>query len=227
VQFTPQTRIADVLWALVSGREILERHGIDADQPEVTLEAAAAAAGAELEPLLTSLQGTYSLFHDHRSFPEEWVAATPVEIATVIRDVYHAQLRRLLPSMAKRLSFVMLECGSESPELYDIGRLFEQLDRELQQHWTGGENDLTPLLRGQRVDSRQLERMVERMEADHFKIARLVAEIRALTLDYPLRRYDCPTMTALYDEWREIEHLTMRSVFLEENKLVPLARDSL
>lgn len=226
MEFTPQTRIADVLWALVSGREILERHGIDIDQPDSTLGAAAAAAAADLDALLGSLRGTYNLFHDHRSFPEEWVAASPEEIATVIRDVYHAQLRRLLPSMGKRLSFVMLECGVDSPELYDIGMLFEQLNRELALHWEGGEDDLSPLLRGQRVEPGALEQMIQRMEADHLRIARLVAEIRALTIDYPLRRYDCPTMNALYDEWREIEHLTMRSIFLEENKLVPLAREN-
>jgi len=226
MEFSPTTRIADVLWSLVSGREILERHGVPIEPTDATLAEAAARTGANLDLLVDALRSTYSLFHDHRSFPEEWVAATPEEIATVINDVYHAQLRRLLPSMSRRLSFVILECGSECPELYDIGRLFEQLDQELSLHCRGGDEGVTRLLSGRRVDPTALERMVQKLEAAHLRIASLIAQIRALTLDYPLRRYDCPAMKDMYEEWREIEHLTLRAIFLEENKLVPLVRDS-
>lgn len=225
MKFTPDTRIVDVLWSLASGREILERHGLATEPEDSTLADACARAGADLDRLLDRLRSAYNLFHDHRSFPEEWVAATPVEIAAVINDVYHAQLRRLLPNMKRRLSFVILECGAECPELYDIGRLFERFDLELSLHCRAEGSDVAPLLSGRPVERTSLEAMVEKLEADHLRIARLIGQIRALTLDYPLRRYDCPTMNALYEEWREIEHLTLRAIFLEENKLVPLARE--
>ncbi|OPZ77790.1 MAG: hypothetical protein BWY79_01034 [Actinobacteria bacterium ADurb.Bin444] len=121
---------------------------------------------------------------------------------------------------------MILECGSECPELYDIGRLFEQLDQELSRHCRGGDEGVTRLLSGRRINQIALDRMVQKLEAAHLRIASLIAQIRALTLDYPLRRYDCPAMKDMYEEWREIEHLTLRAIFLEENKLVPLARDS-
>ena len=183
-------------------------------------------AGADVNALLASLRGAYSLLYNHRSFPEEWVATTPDEIATVIKDVYHAQIRRLLPALGHRLSFLVLKCGTESPELYDVGRLFEQLNRELSEHCMNEDKGLLPLLSRESVAPGRLEQVAAELEHDHLRIAALVAQIRALTLDYPLRRFDCPAMKALYDEWRDIEELTMRSIFLEENKLIPLAREN-
>lgn len=217
--------VSEIVAMFPGARQVLTRHGVSPAWDELSLKEAAERARADLDQLLADLARAWRLINDHRSFPAEWFAASPQELVQLINDVYHTELRHLLPAFGLHLAQAILVCGEVHPELYDVGRLFEEFRALLSAHCRAEDVTFAALLESGIVDRHRVEELVRSTRQEHARLRGLLGEMRALTLEYPLRPYDCSQINALYDEWREIERVTNRAIFLEENRLVPLLEE--
>lgn len=227
MEIIPESRTDEILERLPAARSIFRNHGIDPDLiAGLTLAEAASRSGRDVSHLIQSLRATYQMRNDPRAWPEEWSTGTPEEIIQVVEDLYHEALRRFLPQIGTRLSTLLREHGEEYPELFDVGRVFEQFCRQVEGHIEREATLIFPLLCSDCARGADTHPLLAGMKLDHGAITDTLKDMRSLTLDYPLRRTSDPDVAGLYEMWREAESLISRAMYLEENWLLPLAAET-
>jgi regulator of cell morphogenesis and NO signaling len=231
MNFTADTRVADIAAAEPATIKVLQQHGIDfCCGGQIPLADACARHGLDPEALLTELS-TARLDPDAPAARDD---ATLTELILHIQKRYHAPLRAELPRLAEMLSKVVRRHGDRLPEtLLPLQSTFERLQSELLSHMAKEDAVLFPAIVAAETALEHgvtaaepwawIEQPIDVMESEHASAGEALATMRELTRGYAPPEDACPTFRGLYYGLAELERDMQVHVHLENNILFPRA----
>jgi regulator of cell morphogenesis and NO signaling len=177
-------------------REACERAGLDPDAilAELDQEATRDAGGSSPERLPQS------------------------DLADHIESVYHAGLRRDLPTLIEAARKVERVHAGKPAVPAGLAAVLDEFLAEMESHMAKEERILFPMIRrGGRGETVYMP--VRMMEREHDSHAEQLANIRELTCDLQAPDHACATWRALYHGLETLEADLMRHIHLENNVL--------
>ena len=194
------------------------------------LAEACAEAGMPTEDVLEELREATST-----SLESDWSSRPIPELIGHIVGHYHHALRRDLPGLRELAAKVASRHGQTVPALIAVREIVDRLALELLSHLEKEEVVLFPTIlrladersRGEvGVAAGAVDGMVEAMETEHEQVGFMLAQLRALTVDFQPPANACNSFRGLYALLAELEAETEVHIHLENNVLFERA-DSL
>jgi regulator of cell morphogenesis and NO signaling len=190
-----------------------------------TLEEACAARGldpATVSVLVDTLGGDdpADVEPDHHDIGR----ATIGELCDHIVAAHHDLLRRELPHVSELVATVVRVHGPGHPELHDVGRVFDGLRAELEEHMAREEADLFPACRALDAGATIEDGLIEMLEHDHDATGDALASLRELCGGYHPGDALCGTHRALLQSLHALELDVHQHVHEENNVLFPRVR---
>lgn len=198
-----------------------------------TLAEACAAAGADAPTVSRRIEEAIAnAANDFDTDSAE--RKTPSELIDYILEKHHAfgwrEMQRLPPLMEK----VAGRHGADHPELLELQTAFQALCEDLNSHFRKEENVLFPFIktleasleRGLSVAAphfRTVKNPVRVMIEEHDAAGDFLRRMREIAADYKLPEGACPSYTALYAGFEDLERDLHRHIHLENNVLFPQA----
>jgi regulator of cell morphogenesis and NO signaling len=218
--------VADLVLEQPGRARIFERLGIDyCCGGRVTLEAACADRGLDLETVLGALVETPP---DDDGEPD-WTEASVRDLCAHIVDRHHAYLREELPPLRQLVDKVARAHGGSHPDLIDVRGTFVAAADELEQHMLREEHVLFPAcvaLEDGTADGfpfGSVENPIRMMVHEHEEVAAALARLRELTRAYEPPVDACNSYRAMLDRLSTLETDTHLHVHKENNILFPRA----
>lgn len=219
------TRVGDIAAKIPASIEVFERFGVDfccnGDRP---LAEALAGTGASARDILAEIERVAELEQEEERHYVDWIKEEPATLADHIVETHHAYLGREMPRVDRDLAKVISVHGPNHPELTELGRVYGQLQAELEDHLRKEEEQVFPRLRELGPDdapSPELLELLEQLEAEHDDAGSALHTIRGLTSNYQTPPDACSTFSTLYRELQALEADVHRHVHLENNVLIP------
>lgn len=189
-------------------REACETRGLDPDTVVQTLNAFAAAGGAEAD-------GT------------DWSRAGLAELCDHIGQTHHRYLAEELPRLGQLVNKVSRVHGGRHPHLHQVKEVFTELSEELLTHTQEEDANVFPLIReleaGAEPAPETVAALIEQMEADHDETGDALAMLRELTDGYTIPVDACGSYRAMLSGLEELERDTHQHIHKENNILFPRA----
>lgn len=216
---THQT-VADLVLEHSECAEVFQRHRIDfCCRGELSLEAAAAAAGVEVDPLRAELERAIAERRGAKP-ADPRALSTPALIAYIISK-HHEYLRQTLPFVRGLAAKVGRVHGGHNPRLPGLATDVETLAQTLITHLDEEEQVLFPALCARDLDQARVARSLAGMMDEHLEVGALLARIRAASEDYALPEWACNSYRTLFAELRQLESDVFTHVHLENHVLRP------
>lgn len=222
------TRVGDIAAKIPASIEVFERFGVDfccnGDRP---LTEALAGTGASARDILAEIERAVELEHEEERHYVDWIQEAPATLADHIVETHHAFLEREMPRVDRDLAKVISVHSPNHPELTELGRVYGQLQAELEDHLRKEEEQVFPRLRELGPDdapSPELLELLEQLEAEHDGAGSALHAIRGITSNYQTPPDACFTFSTLYRELQALEADVHRHVHLENNVLIPALR---
>ncbi len=219
------TLVGEIAAKVPASLEVFERYGVDfccnGGRPLVE---ALSGTGISVGDILVEIEraAQAEVTEDHRYL--DWTRESPATLADHIVETHHDFLDRHLPRVGHDLSKVVSVHGQHHPELFELGRVYGQLQSELQEHLHKEEQQVFPLLRNLGPDespSPELLGLLEQLETEHDGAGSALHAIRGITSNFQTPADACFTYSTLFRELRELEADVHRHVHLENNILIP------
>lgn len=151
-----------------------------------------------------------------------------------IVNVHHKYVVEAIPRIKTHLEKVISKHGEKYQFLLEIGNLFSQVSKELENHLFKEEQILFPFINylvncqkdGEKPRSRSfgtIKSPIRQMEIEHDAAGNILHRIRELTGDYKLPEDACTTFTLTYEELKEFESDLHKHIHLENYILFPRA----
>lgn len=145
-------------------------------------------------------------------------AMTNEELITHIRLNHHMFTRQVLKELDVFTSAILKAHYRHAPELLlQVNRLYGGLRMELLEHLIKEEEELFPLILGERYAEARV--LLEATEEEHDAAGKLLATLRSITSDYTLPDWACNTFKATYHHLEALESDLFRHIFLENSIL--------
>jgi regulator of cell morphogenesis and NO signaling len=158
-----------------------------------------------------------------------WDHASVDELIDHIVDVYHAELRIVLPRLDEVIATVVEVHRDEHPELVDVQRVFRALRTEMEEHLALEEDHAFPAIRrlaaGKPVDD--VQTVIDVLYDDHDEAAEALQTLHTLTNGYTPPTGACNLYRQMLTGLDRLEQQTMAHIHLENNVLFPRARAAL
>lgn len=216
---THQT-VADLVLEHSECAEVFQRHRIDfCCRGELSLEAAAAAAGVEVDPLRAELERAIAERRGAKP-ADPRTLSTPALIAYIISK-HHEYLRQTLPFVRGLAAKVGRVHGGHNPRLPGLATDVETLAQTLITYLDEEEQVLFPALCARDLDQARVARSLAGMMDEHLEVGALLARIRAASEDYALPEWACSSYRTLFAELRQLESDVFTHVHLENHVLRP------
>ncbi|MCJ7795326.1 MAG: DUF542 domain-containing protein, partial [Thermoleophilia bacterium] len=142
------TRVGDIAARIPASIEVFERYGVDfccnGDRP---LTEALAGAGVSAGDILAEIERAVEFEHEEERQYVDWIQEAPATLADHIVETHHAFLDREMPRVDRDLAKVISVHGPNHPELIELGRVYRQLQAELEDHLRKEEEQVFPRLR--------------------------------------------------------------------------------
>jgi len=219
------TKVGDIAARIPASIEVFERYGVDfccnGDRP---LSETLAGTGASAGDILAEIERAVELDHEEERQYVDWLQEAPATLADHIVETHHAFLDREMPRVHRDLAKVISVHGPNHPELTELGRVYGQLQTELEDHLRKEEEQVFPRLRELGPDdapSAELLELLEQLETEHDGAGSALHAIRGITSNYQTPPDACFTFSTLYRELQALEADVHRHVHLENNVLIP------
>lgn len=232
MNFSTETKVKDIALFNPATRQILEDAGLDyCCGGGKSLDEACLHAGVSSDEILNRLRE-----NSRNITPEDqnWIAMPLSHLTRHIREKHHQYVREAIRRAQPLLGKVISKHGTNHPELGEIGRLFNEVSREMIMHIQKEEQILFPYidaLEGAASTHEPVEppffqtvrNPIHTMMKEHDVAGELVKQIRRLTSDYTAPAGACTSFKAVYEALREFEVDLHQHVHLENNVLFPRA----
>lgn len=238
MNITNTTRVADIATLVPASIEVFERYGVDfCCHGDQALDEALRGTGLSVGDILAEIERVMQARTEEDALHRNWSEYAPGALADHIEQVHHQYLREQLPKVGARLATVLSVHGDRHPELFELGRVFARLRRELEEHLAREESLVFPLVRAldpgypadagrplRSGDSGALLSELARLEDEHDTVGDALKAIRGLTANYQTPPDACVTYSALYQDLQALEADIHRHVHLENNILIPAVK---
>jgi regulator of cell morphogenesis and NO signaling len=153
-----------------------------------------------------------------------WLAGTTPEVIRFLEDMHQDQWRLTVAPASERLAEALRAYGDVSPGLFDVGRHFDHLKRELVEHRAREEATIVPALASPDIAAEDVEAHLAEIRAAHVRIAAILDQIRGLTFRYSTApdAEEAPEIEHLYAALREVDGDVRRHMHIEEDRLVEM-----
>ncbi len=228
-----ETTLADLVTQQTGAAVVLEKYQLDfCCKGKRTLEEACKTQGLDPVSVADELD---AFFATSRETGESIFKKMPLDtLADYIVEYHHGYVRRMIPLLTAHTQKIAEKHGPSHPELLEIAKLWDEVQRELTQHMFKEEQILFPHIRrmvnikkGEEIASISLRPFVASpikiMEMEHEKAGDLLAKIRQLSNDYTPPLVACTTYRLCFNELREFEEDLHMHVYLENSLLFPKA----
>ena len=219
------SRVGDIAARIPASIEVFERYGVDfccdGDRP---LTEALAGTGASVGGITAEIERAVDLERGQDRQYVDWIHESPATLADHIVETHHTFLEREMPRVGRDLAKVISVHGAHHPELIELGRVYGQLQAELEDHLRKEEEQVFPLLRGlgpNDAASPELLSLLEQLEDEHDGAGSALHAIRGITSNYRTPPDACFTYSTLYQKLQALEADVHRHVHLENNVLIP------
>jgi len=211
---------------------VLDRHRLDfCCGGRRTLADACAAAGVDLEQVLTELNAPAVLRSASSQPSSDWNERPLPEVIDNIVNGHHAYTRSALSRLGPLMQKVLGRHGARHPELLRVATTFFELGAELEPHMAREEMVLFPYILALSTPGEDppvppfqtVRNPVRMMMMQHDRAAELLAEIRATSRDLATPGDACASYAALYTGLNELRLDLLKHVSLENNVLFPRA----
>ena len=131
------TRVGDIAARIPASIEVFERYGVDfccnGDRP---LTEALAGTGASVGGIMAEIERAVDLEREQERQHVDWIHESPATLADHIVETHHTFLEREMPRIDRDLAKVISVHGggAQHPELMELGRVYGQLQAELEDH---------------------------------------------------------------------------------------------
>jgi regulator of cell morphogenesis and NO signaling len=221
-----QTPVGRIVTEQPDAARIFDLVGIDyccgGDMP---LAQAAAERNISPQRLLDALAVVGSGASDSQT-ARNWDDADVKEITDHIVDVYHAELRIMLPRLDDIIQTVVDVHREEHPELAEVQNVFRALRAEMEEHLALEENHAFPAIRelaaGRPADD--VRSAIDVLYDDHDEAAAALRTLSALTNGYTAPPAACNLYRQMLTALDRLERQTMAHIHLENSVLFPTAR---
>ncbi len=238
MDITSATKVGDIATMVPAAIEVFERYGVDfCCNGKRPLDEALRGTGLSVGDILAEIERATEAQAQEDELHQDWSGYAPGTLADHIEATHHGYLRAELPKIGARMATVLSVHGERHPELFELGRLFEKLRRELDEHLAKEEQVVFPMLRtldteyeGSGPGSTRawtpeaLRAELASLEAEHGDVGDALKSIRGLTSNYQTPADACITYSTLYRELQGLEVDIHRHVHLENNILIPTVR---
>jgi regulator of cell morphogenesis and NO signaling len=152
----------------------------------------------------------------------------PGFLADYIINMHHKYVQKTLPELLYFTKKIASVHGGHHPELIEVAKLFEEINRELQQHLQKEEEVLFPAIRSAVQKSTPELRSVigseiARMSNEHEFAGGAMDKINELTAGYLVPQDGCNSYQVAFKMLRQFEDDLHIHVHLENNILYPKA----
>lgn len=156
------------------------------------------------------------------------------DLIDYILDKHHVYTRQEMAHLTPLMEKVATRHGDHLPELHELKGLFEAICADLEPHMMKEEAVLFPYIQRLEYSFTQhhtpafppfgtVQHPVNMMNIEHEEVGDLLTKMRAVTKDYDLPEWACPSFTALYHRMQEFEKDIHQHIHLENNLLFPRA----
>lgn len=215
-----QTPVGRIVTEQPDAARIFDLIGIDyCCGGEMPLGEAAAAKKVNPRRLLDALAVVGGRVTDGTT--TNWAEADVNELIDHIVDVYHAELRVLLPRLDDIIATVVQVHQAQHPELPDVQRVFRGLRAEMEEHLALEEDHAFPAIRSLaagRTES-DMTHAIKVLYDDHDDAATALSKLRSLTNGYEAPPDACNLYRQMLADLDRLERQTMAHIHLENNVL--------
>jgi regulator of cell morphogenesis and NO signaling len=167
----------------------------------------------------------------------DWLAdASLCELLDYILDKHHTYTKQELAHLPPLMEKVASRHGEHYPSLLELKNVFQAVCEDLDPHLAKEEIVLFPYIEYLEKNSSKehvapsppfgtVLNPVRMMGQEHEEVGDLLAKMRAITNDYALPDWACPSFTALFSRLEDFEHDLHQHIHLENNLLFPRAVD--
>lgn len=188
--------------------------------------------GASPDTVIKKIDGILDASKDG---DEDSFAEMPLsELIEHILGKHHVYTRNEMGHLTPLMAKVATRHGDHLPELHELRGLFEAICSDLEPHMMKEEAVLFPYIQRLEYSFTQhhtpsfppfgtVQHPVNMMNIEHEEVGDLLTKMRAVTNDYDLPEWACPSFTALYHRMQEFEKDIHQHIHLENNLLFPRA----
>jgi len=231
MNITSDTRVGDIATTIPASISVFERYGVDfccgGDTP---LSEALQGTGLSVGDILAEIESAASSIQAEDRLHEDWADRDPAALADHVEAVHHSYLRERIPAVGRKMATVLMVHGEAHPELFELGRLFEQLRLEIEEHLRTEEEVVFPAIRSlvREVPTGSTEAalkdVLRNLEGEHDGVGKLLKAMRGITSSYQTPPGACATYGALFQDLQALEADIHRHVHLENNVMFSATR---
>jgi regulator of cell morphogenesis and NO signaling len=229
---TEQTTVGEVARAVPASVRVFQQFGIDfCCGGGKTLAEACTEKGVALDGVLARVENAQTPGESAQT--RDWSSRTLAELIDYIVKTHHGYLYSEMPRLGAMLAKVVHIHGDKHPEsLYPLGKVYDRLRREMEEHMWKEENVLFPLIKqleqaragsGGAFPGMPVGGPIRMMELEHESAGSALRQMSELTGGYTPPADGCNTYRATLDGLREVEADLHQHVHLENNILFPRA----
>jgi regulator of cell morphogenesis and NO signaling len=223
--------VGDIAARVPASIEVFEHYGVDfCCNGRRSLQEAVSGTGVSAEGILAEIERALEAEAAEERAVRDWTAESPAALADYIVETHHTLLERELPKVGGDLAKIISVHGQNHPELLELGRVYEALRTELEDHLRKEEELVFPALRElgpSDAPSALLIATLEDLEAEHDGAGSALHAIRGITSNYQTPPDACMTYSNTYRGLQALEADIHRHVHLENNILIPGIRGRL
>lgn len=225
--------VREIALAMPITTRVFEEYKIDyCCHGHTNFDEACISAGASPDAVIEKIDGVISKLGNREL---DWLStAALTEVIDYIVDKHHIYTREELLQLTALANKVATRHGDHLPSLLGLKDTFQELCDELGPHMMKEEQVLFPYI--EEMESRRdknippayppfatVQNPVGMMTIEHEQAGELLVRMRALTDNYTLPEWACPSFTALYHRMAELEADLHQHIHLENNLLFPKA----
>ncbi|SMO60992.1 iron-sulfur cluster repair di-iron protein [Melghirimyces algeriensis] len=230
VKFNGNEPIGDIVTVFPHAADLFKAHGIDfCCGGHRTLQDALQKSSVDQEQMLAKLNDAYAEWNTNHQ-EVDWTQADLSRLIDHIVDVHHAYTVRELPLIEAWMSKITKVHGHRHPDLYEVKRLFDEMNMELSSHLVKEEKILFPLIRQFEKEAslpilNQVIVILDKMEAEHDETGENLKTIRKITNGYQAPSDACRSYQVTYGKLEALEEDLHRHIHLENHILFKRLRD--
>ncbi len=231
MNITSDTRVGDIATTIPASISVFERYGVDfccgGDTP---LSEALHGTGLSVGDILAEIESAAASIQAEDRLHEDWADRDPAALADHVEAVHHSYIRERMPAVGRKMATVLMVHGEAHPELFELGRLFEQLRLEIEEHLRTEEEVVFPAIRSLVREAptgsteAALKDALRNLEGEHDGVGNLLKAMRGITSSYQTPAGACVTYGALFQDLQALEADIHRHVHLENNVMFSATR---
>lgn len=152
-----------------------------------------------------------------------WMKRSDRDLIHYIVTNYHKKLKEDMPLFESYFVKVIKAHELHAKELKQLFAVYKAFMTEMTAHLKKEEEILFPSLLAGGIPVMEQKRLIREMETEHASAGNYLKEMKAITFNYRIPEYACPTMRTLYEGLRDMAPIMREHIYLENNILFPRA----